>query len=156
MKKRTIWSAILAFILILTACQSQSSAAGWTQEDAQAILASGAFSDELETVDADTAFALYKLADYGLDREALTECQVQRSAGATCEELAILQFSSESDAATAKDALEGYIQNQITANQDYRPSEIPKLESAWVEQRGKDLLLVVADDLTAAKEAVSS
>lgn len=119
-----------------------------------AMVKAGAFSEELEELDADTAFILYKLADYGLVQEDLKECAVQRSAGATCEEGAVLVFTSADKAKTAKGALEDYIQGQIDANTDYRPAEIPKLEEALVDIRGETLLLVVANDLDAAKEAV--
>ena len=67
------------------------------QADVDKIAQAGAFSEELETVDADTAFALYGLADAGLDREQLTDCAVLRSAGATCEEAAVLILDSEDD-----------------------------------------------------------
>jgi hypothetical protein len=155
MKKRVLLGLILACVLCLTACGAQSKSSVWTEENAQTILSSGAFSETLEEVDADTAFALYQLSGQSLNRDALTGCFVRRSAGATCEELAFLQFSEQAQAASAKDALDAYVQNQIAANQDYRPSEIPKLESAWVEQRGNTLLLVVANDLNLAKEAVT-
>ena len=57
-------------------------------------------------------------------------------------------------AETAETALKDYVQSQIDANTDYRPAEIPKLESALVDRRGETLLLVVASDLDAAKGAV--
>lgn len=119
-----------------------------------AMAEAGAFSEALEELDADTAFVLYKLADYGLTREDLKECAVQRSAGATCEEGAVLVFTGADKAKTARTALEDYVQSQITANEDYRPDEIPKLEEALVDVRGETLLLVVANDLEAAKEAL--
>ena len=101
-------------------------------------------------MDADTAFALYGLADAGLTREQLTDCAVLRSAGATCEEAAVLILDSEDAAQTTMTALDGYIQNQIDTNKDYRPEEIPKLESAWTSARANTVLLVVAEDLVLA------
>ena len=55
---------------------------------------------------------------------------------------------------TAAAALEDYVQGQITENENYRPAEIPKLESALVDQRGSTVLLVVANDLEAAQSAL--
>lgn len=155
MRKMIHMTLALALVLGLTACGGKDSKAVWEAGHAQDILDSGAFSEELEELDADTAFVLYKLADYGLDRERLKEATVRRSAGATCEELARLKFDdSEESASAAKQALEDYVQNQIDANKDYRPDEIPKLENAWINQRGNTVLLVVASDLDAAKTAV--
>ena len=157
MKKLMCSLLALACVLGLTACQSggaDESKATWTESHAQDILAAGAFSEELETLDLDTLWMLYKLGDYGLERESLTGGVCHRSAGATCEELAVLIFDGEEAANGAMEALEAYVQSQITANADYRPAELPKLENAWLAQRGYTVLLAVANDLEAAKSAV--
>ncbi len=152
MKKFINLTLVLALALVLTACGSKTEAEVWDTGDVQALLDSGAFSEELEELDKDTAFILYRLADYGLDR--LSGAVVFRSAGATCEELAYLVLDSEDSAKAAKGALEDYVQSQIDENVDYRPAEIPKLENAYIDQRGETLLLVVASDIDAAKKAV--
>lgn len=154
MKKLLTVTLALALVLGLTACGGKNDYAVWNADHAQAILDSGAFSEELEELDADTAFMLYKLADYGLDREKLKEATVRRSAGATCEELAVLIFDSEDSASSARDALEAYVQNQIDENTDYRPAEIPKLEGARINQREETVLFVVANDRETAQKAV--
>lgn len=154
------WILLLAGAMLaaaLTACGGQQAGQdAWTVEQGQAILESGAFSEELEELDLDTAFLLYKLGDAGLSRENLTDGMCRRSAGATCEELAVLLFDDETAAGSAAQALQTYLEGQIASNTDYRPAEIPKLEGAWVEQRGSTLLLVVANDLQAAKDAAES
>ncbi len=117
----------------------------------------GAFSETLEELDADTAFsALYRLESYGLDREDLKDCAVLRSAGATCEEGAVLVLDSEAHAKDAQKALEDYVQGQIDANEDYgyRLAEVPKLKDAYIDVKGSTVLMVVANDLEAAKKAV--
>ena len=152
MKKFINLTLVLALALVLTASGSKTEAEVWDTGDVQALLDSGAFSEELEELDKDTAFILYRLADYGLDR--LSGAVVFRSAGATCEELAYLVLDSEDSAKAAKGALEDYVQSQIDENVDYRPAEIPKLENAYIDQRGETLLLVVASDIDAAKKAV--
>ena len=156
MKKLIAAALALTVVLGLAACGGKENNAPplYNTLYVKAMAEAGAFSEELEELDADTAFLLYKLADYGLAREDLKECAVQRSAGATCEEGAVLVFTSADKAKTAKGALEDYVQSQIDANTDYRPAEIPKLEGALVDVRGETLLLVVANDLDAAKEAV--
>ena len=90
------------------------------------------------------------LADYGLERENMYDASVIRSAGATCEEMAVLCFDSEEQASKAVEALEDYVAGQITANEDYRPAEIPKLENALVKQLQHTVLLLVANDYEAA------
>lgn len=154
MKKLTrMIPAVLACFLLLTACAGEASPAAWTAADTQAILDSGAFSEELEELDCDTAWMLYRLSEVA-EREQLTGGTVYRSAGATCEELALLVFENEAAADAALEAVEDYVQAQIDANRDYRPAEIPKLEGKWLEQRGNTLLLVVAGDMDAARAAV--
>ena len=157
MKKRLL-AALLAAVCLcsLAACGGGADAdpEGYSLSDVDAMAQNGAFSEELETLDADTAFMLYRLSDYGLDREALTGCAVLRSSGATCEEGAVLLFQTEDQAKEAKQALLDYVQSQIDANVDYRPAEIPKLEQAIVSCKGLSVLTVVANDLDAAKAVI--
>ena len=54
----------------------------------EAMAEAGAFSAQLEELDADTAFILYKLADSGLSQEDVKECAVLRSAGAPSSQVA--------------------------------------------------------------------
>lgn len=117
----------------------------------QAMVEAGAFSEELEELDADMAYMLYHLGDYGLAREDLLECVLLRSAGATCEEGAVLVFSDEEKAAAAMEALGAYVEGQIEANADYRPAEIPKLEGAVLKHKGATVLLAVPNDAAAVR-----
>ena len=159
MKKRLGLALALALILGLAACGGEKNDAPplYSSGDAAKISEAGAFSADvydLEDLDADVAFLLYRLGGRGLEREDLKECTALRSAGATCEEAAVLVFTSAEKAGTAVDALSDYIAGQIDENRDYRPAEIPKLENAWISRRGETVLLVVANDLDAAKKAV--
>lgn len=145
--------AVLLFAL--AACGGkQEEAKAFTTADLKTAVEAGAFSEELEELDGDVAFALYQLAAAGLDREALTDCAVLRSAGATCEEGAVLVFTDAQTAQTAQTAMEGYLEDQMDSNRDYRPNEIPKLENALLERRENTVLLLVAADLDAAKKAL--
>lgn len=156
MKKVLCALLALTCLLGLTACQSGGEAeskASWTADHAREILSAGACSEELEELDMDTAWMLFKLADYGLERECLTDGAYHRSAGGTCEEVAVLIFEDEQSAAAAAEALGDYVAAQIKANADYRPDDIPKLENAWLEQRGNTLLLAVVNELESAQSA---
>lgn len=155
------WIALLMGVVCavtLTACGGQ--AAETPAEESfdlsvvQAMVDTGAFSEALEELDADTAFMLYKLSDYGLVREDLTEAAVLRSAGATCEEGAVLIFADAEKAAAAAEALGDYIQSQIDTNVDYRPNEIPKLEGAVLKAQGASVLMAVANDAAAVRNVL--
>lgn len=150
-------AGLLALVLAvgLAACGGQKETdSRYETGDVQAMADAGAFSETLEELDGDTAFALYRLEEAGLERAQLTDCALLRSAGATCEEGAVLVFDTEDHAQTAQEALERYLQGQIDANRDYRPGEISKLEDAILDRRGNTLLLAVAADTQAARDAV--
>lgn len=151
MKKMIALLMGLVCVIGLTACGGNETKTPeldpeWT--DVQAMVDAGAFSEELEEVDADTAFMLYKLADYGLVREDMLQATVLRSAGATCEEAAVLIFADADKASIALSAVDDYVISQIESNKDYRPNEIPKLEEALIERSNETVRLVVANDLS--------
>ena len=147
---------VLALVLGLAACGGGANDAPplYSAGLVTTLVEAGAFSEERADLDADPAVLLSRLADSGLERADMQECTVLRSAGATCEEGAVLVFASADQANTAVDALSSYIDGQITANEDYRPGELPKLEDALISRRGETVLLVVAGDIDAAKQAV--
>ena len=117
----------------------------------QELVNAGAFSEELEELDADTAFMLYRFAEYGMVREDLTDAVVLRSAGATCEEGAVLIFADGEKASAAAEALEDYLDSQIETNEDYRPNEIPKLQGAVLKVEGNSVLMAVPNDAAAVR-----
>ena len=150
-------AAAAVCLLALAGCgagESGDAVQTYTQEQAQEILDSGAFTDTLDELDCDTAWALYGLEGGGLAREQLSDGWIRRSAGATCEELALLTFTDEEGAQAALEPLETYLQDQIAANQDYRPGEIPKLEDAFLQASGNTVLLVVSNDTQAVEDIV--
>ena len=152
--RKSLIGLTAACLLLLAGCGSGSgeTVQGFTQEQAQEILDSGAFTDELEELDCDTAWALYGLEDAGLERDQLTDGFIRRSAGATCEELALLTFTDADGAEAAAGPLKTYLQNQIDSNRDYRPAEIPKLEDAFLQAAGDTVLMVVSNDSQAVKD----
>ena len=156
MKKRILSLALaITCLFTLSSCGGGADGpTGYTTEAVTLLAEGGAFSEELEQLDGDIAFALYGLAGYGLTLKHLTDCTMIRSTGATCEEAAVLIWETEEQAIQAKEAMKDYLQNQIDTNADYRPAEIPKLENAKLSQLGKTVLLVVANDYSAAEKAV--
>ncbi len=158
MKK--LFAALLAGGLLagcVTGCQSGGKEAeAYTKEQAQAILDGGIFSESLEPLDCDIAWALFSLEEAGLEREQLTDGVYYRSAGATCEELALLILDGEDAAQKAEGAVEQYLAGQIESNRDYRPAEIPKLESAVLKQSGNTVLLAVSPDSGAVEKLLEA
>lgn len=152
MKK--VLAAVMALLCLmsLAACGGKETQAAYTQEQAQQILDGGVFSEQLEDLDLDTAWALYGLGQQGLDREQLTGGVVHRSSGGTCEELALLIFQDGEAAKTAVTALEAYLQDQIEENRNYRPAEIPKLEDPFLAQGDNTVLLVVSGNTEQVKQ----
>lgn len=154
---KRILSVVLSLtcLLGLSACGSKPSAQSPYETSLVGKLSeAGVFSEPLEELDADTAFMIYGLEASGLSQEDLTDCTVLRSSGGTCEEAAVLVLTDKDKATAAKGALDTYVQNQIEANRDYRPDDIPKLEKALVSQRENTLLLVVANDPDAVQPVV--
>ena len=145
-------AGVMALALVACGGQTEPAPRRFELSDVQMLADAGVFSEELEELDADIAFALYHLADCGLTLKDLTDAAVLRSSGATCEEAAVLVFTDVEKAELALTALEDYIQSQIDSNVDYRPGEIPKLEDAVVSWRGHTLALVVANDVEKAKD----
>ena len=147
-------AAVLFLLLLpLAACGGAEEKAGFDPEiTLQALADAGAFSEELEELDGDTAFTLYGLGNSGLEREDLTAAKVLRSAGATCEEGGCPGLHQRGTKRRQPSRCWGdYVQKQIDSNRDYRPQELPKLESAVIQQRENTVLLLVAGDLEAAQ-----
>ncbi|MBE6972789.1 MAG: DUF4358 domain-containing protein [Ruminococcaceae bacterium] len=146
---------LLCLSLTLTSCSLKQNKPPFPQDLPRTLLDSDTFSEPLEQLDADIIQPLYGLDESDLDPEQLTAATVHRSSGATCEELALLTFTDEGAAQTAVNALNLYITAQISSNRDYRPAEIPKLEKAFLEQRGTTVLLLVANDYESAYKLFS-
>ena len=74
-------AGLLALVLAvgLAACGGQrETGSRYETEDVQAMVDAGAFSETLEELDGDTAFALYRLGEAGLERSQLTGCALLR------------------------------------------------------------------------------
>lgn len=119
------------------------------------LLETEAFSEPLEPLEAELAFVFYGLEDAGLAPEQLISASAFRSAGATCEEVVLFTFADEASAQTAANTLDRYVAAQMEINKDYRPADLPKLKQAFLERRGTDVLLMVANDYEATYELLA-
>ena len=146
MKKLLIPLAALALAL-LAACGGQDPApAGYDPETtAQALLDSGAFSQELSRLDADLVSAYL-----GLESEP-EAAAVYTSLEGGYEELVIVTMADEEAAAAAKTAVEAHVtaQTETETEVQYKPEDLPKLKDAVVRQAGSTVVLVVAADYDA-------
>ena len=141
MKKFLSGILAAALCLGLSACGGKETAPFDPAADAETLLASGAFSEELTQIDRAVI-----CAQYGLDETTVTGCAAYAPTGATAEELAIFTFSSSDQADKALTALQNRVADRTDELEGYLPDEISKLDSAVVEVRGSSALLVVASD----------
>ena len=146
---RKLLPGFLALTLLLSACGEAPAATEYDPaKTAQALLDSGAFSEELDALDADLVAGVYGLA------AEPASAAVYASTGATAEEVVVLKYEKQEDADAAYKALEKRVADQKEACEGYLPLEIPKLDSSIVKESGLSVLLVVANDYAAAQKAL--
>lgn len=141
----------IALCLMLSACGNQQQAArAFAADDVDTILAAGIFSEELEQVDTELVCALY-----GVEESLVADSTAYLSTGATSEEAVLFILKDAADVQTVKEACEKRVSSQISAYEDYGPSEVPKLENALIEVREATVLMIVANDAQGAAKVVS-
>ncbi len=154
--KKLICAFLAGLMLLLgTACgnepeQETSFPAAVTT---QTLLDSGAFSEQLEELDLDIALMMFWLEG---DLSEYEGSKVYYSTGATAEIAAVISVRDEAQVPVVEQTLKNWVNSQIEAEKDYRPTEVSKLENAIVESRGSSVLLVVAHDANKAVEAVET
>ncbi len=147
----------LVLLCCLTACSVvHTPTADYSPDLAAQLAEAEVFSEPLEPLDAELIWILYGLDQSKARQGELTAGAGYCSAGATCEQVVVLTFSSEDSAAAAYDGLELYLDSQLQANRNYRPTEVPKLEKAILSRRGSTLLLLVAEDYDTAAKLINS
>lgn len=143
---------LAALCLLLAACGGGEAKAFDPETATKAVLDSGCFSVTLEELDASL---LYDFEGYGVDAGAVTASKAYSASGFT-EQTAVLVCRDEDAAAQVKALLEQYLTDAKVSYKDYAPAELPKLESAILEQRDNSILLVVPNDAAKAQTAVDS
>lgn len=150
MKKRILLLCLLAACCLgLCACAAKPRAkAALPPPEALAseLLASGAFTQDLSAVDTAIGCQLY-----ALEETDAPSMKFYCSSSAGAEEIAILPCADEAAAAKAKAECNNRLEQQRTLMKDYKPEEVPKLESALVVQRDNTVVLCVAADADKAK-----
>ena len=105
----------------------------------------------LSKLDLDAALTLY-----GLTSEEVADGGVYIGNSGTVDEVSVWKAVSESAANTIEARIRDRIETQKDVYADYRPDEIPKLNTAVVVRRGQFVILFVDDDSKAAQRAVDS
>lgn len=104
------------------------------------------FKDQMSSIEQKTAVRLY-----GLEDADLQKARVYESTGATAEEVAAFEAKDDTAAAKVEQAAQQRVEDQKAAFQDYQPKEMAKLKAPLMVRSGKYVVLVVADDTSAAK-----
>lgn len=148
--KRVLAAALgLLLGLSLTACGEKAPKEFDPETTPKALMDAGAFSEELEEVEKTVLLRLYEM-----DESKVAAAAGFGSTGLTAEEVAVFEMVDEAAAKEAEGLVKAHLEYQKESNVDYRPNEMPKLEKAVTERRGKTLLFLVAADYNAAKEAL--
>lgn len=144
--KRALAAALgLVMLLGLAACGDKAAKEFDAETTPQALMDAGAFSEDLEEVEPVVLLQLYQL-----DESKVAAAAGFGSTGLTAEEVAVFEMTDEAAAQEAESLLQAHLEYQKESNVDYRPNEMPKLDKAVVERRGKTLLFLVAADYAAA------
>lgn len=144
--KRAVAAALaLTLVLCLAAC-GEKTAAFDPEATPKALMDAGAFSEELEELEEEILVRLYEM-----DESKVAAAAGFASTGLTAEEVAVFEMTDEQAAKDAEALLLAHLDYQKESNVDYRPQEMPKLNEAVVERRGKTLLFLVAADYSAAE-----
>lgn len=153
MKKLTC--ALLCCLLLLSGCgtaEPEKEPSFPATVTTQALLDSGAFSEQLEELELEIAVMMFWLDGETADYEG---SKVYYSTGATSEVAAVIALRDAGQAETVETALNNWVESQIEAERNYRPAEVEKLEHAIVEARGSSVLLAVAADWEKAEAAIA-
>ena len=147
MKKYCI---LLLLILCLTGCSNTT-----VELDPQ--IAAKTLSDAstgeslLSKLDQSAALALYSLSEADV-----AECCVYVGNSGTVDEISVWKAVSAAAADTIEEQVRERISTQKDVYADYRPDEIPKLNSAVVSRHGLYIILFVDADAQAAQKAVDA
>ena len=145
-------AAAAVCLLALAGCgagESGDAVQPYTQEQAQEILDSGAFTDTLETTDKDTVAILY-----GVEADSIVDCACYTSLSAGAEEIAVLTMKDADSAKAAMAGMETRVADQKAALESYQPDEVSKLDKAILTQSGNTVVLVVAADADKAQSTL--
>lgn len=149
-KKYMCMALTAVLILVSTGCGTKEEQVEPTADGlAEKLIEELTFDDDIEEVSGDTA-----LKYYDIEASMIAECAIYMSSGATAEEVAVFETSSESDAATVLERMTERRDEQVKSYVEYNSSEIQRLESALLCVQGTFVIYVVADDGDKAEDII--
>lgn len=149
MRRALALALALLLASALSACGEKTAKEFDPETTPKALMDAGAFSEELEELEEVILLRLYEL-----DESKVAASAGFASTGLTAEEVAVFEMTDEQAAKDAEALLQTHLEYQKESNVDYRPKEMPKLEKAVVERRGRTLLFLVAADYAAAEKTL--
>ncbi|WP_164706672.1 DUF4358 domain-containing protein [Intestinibacillus sp. Marseille-P6563] len=108
------------------------------------------FTDQFETLDKEGACRVY-----GVDEELVEDSAALAGSGATAESLSVWQAVDASSAEKVEEQLQVFVDGYIEGYSDYKPEEVPKLESAIMSREGQYVILCISADNAAAEDVVN-
>ena len=142
-------AAALAAALCMTVAGCGKQQAEINSADAvQQLKDSMSFTDQMTDMDSAGACRFYDV-----DTELVQGSAAYVGSGATAESLAVFEATDADAAQSIADALQTFTDSWIKGYSDYKPEEVPKLESAVLEQDGVYVVFCVTADNAAAKTA---
>ena len=146
MKKSGLVATLAAGMLLLAACGSSSKTI-----DAAALASSLAtdisYDDTLEQI-SDEDVSMYIEVPEGV------KSYVYMGSGSTAEEVAVFEAPDKDTAATVKENVQTYLDDQSDSFQDYIPEESKRIGNAVLEQKDQYVILCVSGDSEGAKEII--
>lgn len=142
--------AALAAVALLCGCGQQDAPGAFSVDRAEALAASGAFTQVLEPVESDLAAAYLGLA------EEPEQAVLYASPDMGYELLAILEMPSEEAAQAAEEAAKAHAAAALEMEREmqYRPEDVSKLENAVIRREGRTVLYAVCADPGALEKAL--
>lgn len=152
--KYTIWKRCLCgaavLTLLLTACGSKKELPS-VSEMMDTLQEQVTFSDEIIEKNKDETILFYNI-----DSELVSDAAALVGSGATAEMLSVWQAQDESGAQKIAQTLQEFNTDWKEGYSDYKPEEVPKLETAVVRQMGTCVIYAVTAENDAAADAVDA
>lgn len=146
MKKSGLMAVLAAGVLLMSACGNDAK-----KIDAAALAASLAtdisYDDNLEQISDDDVSMYMDIPDG-------VESIVYMGSGSTAEEVAVFMAPDKDTAATVKDNVQTYLDDQSDSFQDYIPEESKRIGNAVLEQKNQYVILCVSGDSEGAREII--
>ena len=142
-------SLLLAALTVLTlaACGSKSSATVDAAGLAKALAERVTFDSEMKEISAD------ELSFY-LELPEKCETGAYMSAGATSEEIFVVECSDKTAAAALKVSIQAYLDTQKQEAERYQPDEVARLDNAIFATYGTCVILCVTSDTDTANAVI--